>query len=412
LTKFKTLPIIKSGCDISWQEKQMTNKIRLMIVIHSLQGGGAERVLVNLLKGLNRAEFSITLVLYEGICSYPLPEDVHLRVLGIPAGRNLISLGAGFLRKILALAGLIRRQRPDIVFSLLSSTNAAAILAAMISGTRTRVLVSEHTCPSVNLANERFGSITARVIAFLYPRADGIIAVSRGIRDDLIQNFGVRGDLISVIYNPFDLDEIRRLGSEGVDHPWFSPTGRQPGRQDVPLIVSAGRLTKQKGYPFLLEAFAIARRSVPCRLVILGEGGDRASLEKLAIDLGIASDVSFAGFLKNPFPYMAGATVFTLSSLYEGFGNVLVEAMALGVPVISTSCPSGPDEIILEGSSGMLVPPGDTGALAAAILKVLSDSRLRAVLSAGGRERAWSFAVSRISEEYSRLFREVLSCQA
>jgi glycosyltransferase involved in cell wall biosynthesis len=376
-----------------------------MIVIHGLQGGGAERVLINLLRGLSRTEFSITLVLYEDICAYPMPENVQLRVLGIPAGRNLISLGTGFLRKVLALAGLIRRQRPDIVFSFLSSTNAAAILASMLAGAGARVVVSEHTCPSVNLANERFGSITARVITLLYPRTDRIIAVSRGIRDDLINNFDIREDLISVIYNPFDLDEIRRLGSERVGHPWFIPSGRQ----DVPLVVAAGRLTKQKGYPFLLRAFARVRKSVTCRLVILGEGPDRAPLEKLAVDLGIAADVFLPGFQENPFAYMAGATVFTLPSLYEGFGNVLVEAMALGIPVISTSCPSGPDEIILEGRSGLLVPPGDEDALAGAILKVLSDSELRGVLSDGGRERAESFAVSRISDEYSRIFKEVLS---
>ncbi|MGC2064386.1 MAG: glycosyltransferase [Thermodesulfovibrionales bacterium] len=382
----------------------MTRKISLMIVIHGLQGGGAERVLVNLLKGLSRTEFSITLVLYEGICEYPLPENVQLRVLGIPAGRNLLSLGAGFLRKILALSGLIRAERPDIVFSLLSSTNAAAILAAKLAGTGARVLVSEHTCPSVNLANERFGNITARVITLLYPRANRIIAVSQGIKDDLIKYFGAGGDAITVVYNPFDLDEIRKLGREKVDHPWFI----QSVRQDIPLIISAGRLTRQKGYSFLLRAFVRVKKSAPSRLVILGEGEDRASLEKLASDLGIAADVSFPGFQENPFAYMAGATVFTLSSLYEGFGNVLVEAMALGIPVVSTSCPSGPDEIILEGRNGLLVPPGDEDALAAAILRVLSDSELRGILSDGGRERAESFAVSRISDEYSRIFKQIV----
>ncbi len=383
----------------------MSKNISLMIVIHGLQGGGAERVLVNLLRGLSRTEFSITLVLYEGICDYPMPENVQLRVLGIPAGKNVFSLATGFLRKILALSGLIRTQKPDIVFSLLSSTNAAAILAARLSATGTRVIASEHTFPSVNLANERFGSITARVIARLYPHADRIIAVSQGIRDDLMKSFGIRGNMVTVIYNPFDLDEVRRLGREGLDHPWFVP----PVIGTTPLIVSAGRLTKQKGYPFLLRSFARVRSSMPCRLVILGEGADRASLERLASDLGIAADVSFPGFQSNPFAYMARATIFVLSSLYEGFSMVLVEAMALGTPVISTDCPSGPGELISDGRSGVLVPPGDEEALTRAILKVLADKALMSVLSAGGRTRAEDFSVSRISEEYSRLFRKVLS---
>lgn len=378
--------------------------ISLMIVIHGLQGGGAERVLVNLLRGLSRTEFAITLVLYEGICAYPIPENVQLRILDIPPGRNLLSLGAGFLKKIRALAGLIKEHRPDLVFSLLSSTNAAAILAAVFAGTRAKVIASEHTFPSVNLANERFGSLTARVITLLYPRAERIIAVSQGIRDDLIKNFGVRRESVNVIYNPVDLDEIGRLGSNKIDHPWFLPAATQ----EVPVIIAAGRLTKQKGYPILLQAFARVNESVHCRLVILGEGGDRASLEKLASELGIAADVSFPGFQENPFAYMAKAAVFAMSSLYEGFPMVLVEAMALGTPVISTACPSGPDELISDGINGLLVPTGDADALAGAVLRVLSDSALREKLSRGGRQRAEDFAVSRISEKYSRLFREII----
>ncbi|MBA4372407.1 MAG: glycosyl transferase [Thermodesulfovibrio sp.] len=383
----------------------VTKKISLMIIIHSLQGGGAERVLVNLLKGLGRTEFSITLVLYENICSFPMPENIQLKVLGIPAGRNLFSLGVGFLRKILALAGLVRKQKPDIIFSLLSSTNAAAILASMLSGTRTKVVVSEHTFPSVNLANERFGSITARVIGLLYPRANRVIAVSQGIKDDLQKSFGIRKEKIQVIYNPLDLDEIRRLGRESVRHPWFIPTAMK----EMPVIVSAGRLTKQKGYPVLLRAFALVRKSVPCRLVILGEGPDRPMLERLISELDIEKDVSLAGFQENPFAFMEKAALFAMSSLYEGFLLVLAEAMTLGTPVVSTDCPSGPAELISEGINGLLVPIENEDALARAILRVLLDEKLRSVLANNGRTRAEDFAVNRIADEYSRVFREMIS---
>lgn len=382
----------------------MSNKISLMIVIHSLQGGGAERVLVNLLKGLSRDEFEITLVLYEDRRAYQLPENIQLRVLGIPAGRNLFSLGTGFLKKILALTRLITAQRPDLVFSLLSSTNAATILATRAAGTAARIAVSEHTFPSVNLANERFGSITARIVRLLYPRADRIIAVSRGIRDDLQRSFGIHEELLQVIYNPFDLDEISRLGKERIEHPWFSPADSG----QLPVIVSAGRLTKQKNYPLLLRGFALTSKIFPCRLVILGEGPDRVPLERLIAELGLEHKVLLAGFQQNPFAWIAKAAVFALSSLYEGFPMVLVEAMALGIPVVSTDCPSGPAELITQDVNGLLIPLNNEEALSRALLRILSDRALSSALSEGGRKRAEDFGVSRISEEYRHMFRKLL----
>jgi glycosyltransferase involved in cell wall biosynthesis len=371
---------------------------KLMIVIHSLRGGGSERVLINLLKGLHRSEFSITLVLYEGVFDYPVPGDVKLRILNIATGRNIFKLTASFFLKILRLAGLMRKENPDVIFSLISSTNATVTIARLLSGIKCRLIVSEHTHPSVNLGNELYGNVTKRFIKRCYPRTDRIVAVSEGIKQDLIYNFGIREAKIDVIYNPINIKEIEMLSTADVEHPWF--------HEGIPIIISVGRLTKQKGYPYLLKAFSVVRKSLECRLVILGEGEDREKLVKTSIELGLKNDVEFMGFQQNPFKYMARSSVFVLSSLYEGFGNVIVEAMALGLPVISTDCPSGPSEIIEDRMNGLLVPVKDENALARAILEVAGNGMLRNELSAGARRRAQSFTLDNIVEKYRGVFLE------
>jgi glycosyltransferase involved in cell wall biosynthesis len=192
-----------------------------------------------------------------------------------------------------------------------------------------------------------------------------------------------------VIYNPVDTDHIKTLATAPLEHPWFAPGA-------VPVVLSAGRLTRQKDFPSLLRAFAQVRQSRPARLVILGEGEERTSLETLARELGCRDDIALPGFVPNPYPYMAAAGVFVLSSAWEGFGNVLIEAMALGVPVVSTDCPSGPAEILGRGRYGTLVPVSDVDALARAIATTL-DQPPEARRSI---ERASSFSCERIASQY------------
>lgn len=378
--------------------KDQGKMIKLMVVIHSLRGGGSERVLINLLKGLNRKEFSITLALYERVFDYPMPENVEVRILDIYASKNIFKLTKGFIAKILQLCRLVREIKPNVVFSLLSSTNVTVILAKLLSRIHCRVIISEHTHPSVNLKNEMYGGITKHFMKYLYPKADRIVAVSEGIKEDLMKNFTIPEKKITVIYNPVDLKEIEMRLQENVDHPWF--------HNGVPIIVSVGRLTKQKGYPYLIRAFFLVRRSLPCKLFIIGEGEDKDRLIEMVSTLGIEPDIEFLGFQENPFKYMARSSIFVLSSLYEGFGNVIVEAMALGLPVISTDCPSGPSEIIDDKKNGILVPVQNEHVLAQAIFEMLTDSRLRENLRKGGKLKANVFALEKITKDYRRLFRE------
>jgi glycosyltransferase involved in cell wall biosynthesis len=200
-----------------------------------------------------------------------------------------------------------------------------------------------------------------------YPWADGIIAVSQGVADDLGQITRLSSDRIQVIYNPIVLPELFTLAQEPVEHPWFKPG-------EPPVILGVGRLHPQKDFPTLIRAFAEVRKVQQARLMILGDGPERQALTTLVSELGLIEDVAFPGFVQNPYAYMSKAAVFVLSSAWEGLGNVLVEAMAIGTPVVSTNCESGPGEILDGGKYGRLVPVGDSRAIAQAITSVLAGN--------------------------------------
>jgi glycosyltransferase involved in cell wall biosynthesis len=372
--------------------------IKLLIVIHSLKGGGAERVLINLLKGLDRGKFSITLVLYEGVFDFPCPDNVDIEILDISASRNFFKLARGFILKIMALARSIKKHNPDIIFSFLSSTNVTVILAREFAATKARLIISEHTHPTTNLKNEMYGNITKLFMKKLYPKADKIVTVSEWIKQDLVQNFHLPENKIKAICNPVDSENIELLSREEIENIWF--------KSDIPVIVAVGRLTKQKGYPYLLRAFSIVREQLSCRLLIIGEGEDKTMLDTMAKELGIEKDTIFPGFQKNPFKYMAKSSLFVLSSLYEGFPNVILEAMTLGLAIVATDCPSGPSELIDDGQNGILVPVKDEKALAHAIVEVLKNDKLREDLGREAKLKAQRFALSEITKDYQKLFYE------
>jgi glycosyltransferase involved in cell wall biosynthesis len=372
--------------------------IKVMIIIHSLKGGGAERAVVNLLKGLNRRDFSITLLLYEEIFDYPRPENIELITLGIRSSKNILKFTLGFVKKIISIAKSIRINKPDIVFSVLSGTNVIAILAQSLSGIGCKVVGSEQNHPSLSLQNQLYDGVTKFLMRRFYPKAEKIIAISQGIKKDLVENFHLTEEKIEVVYNPVDIREIEILSEEAVYHPWFN--------DELPIIVSVGRLTKQKGHSYLIKAFSVVRQSLPCRLLIIGTGDEEGNLINAVDRLGLRNDVEFLGFQKNPFKYMAKSSLFVSSSIYEGFGNVIVEGMALGLPVISTDCPSGPSEIIEHEKNGLLVPIKDERALAQAILKVLTNDDMKRSLSDEARSRARHFDLNSIVQKYGNIFLE------
>ncbi len=254
---------------------------------------------------------------------------------------------------------------------------------------------STRTCAPLRIYRGVNRLIYGKLIRALYRKADSVVALSEGVRKDMIETFGLSGQGIKVIYNSIDLDEIDSLADE--------PVGELPGGWTGPLILSAGRLVPQKNQELLIRAFRTVRDGIDARLAILGTGPLEERLRRLSAELGLAEDVWFLGWKKNPFKYMRRASLFVLSSNYEGLGNVIIEALACRCPVVSTACPYGPDEILREGKGGILVPLGDAEALARAMARLLDNEAARMELVRGARERAETFAMPRIAVEYERL---------
>ena len=358
----------------------------------SLRVGGAERVVLNLTEGFLQAGWRVHLLL--GTAQGEFLPEVHREAQVFDFGQERV---AG------AYAGLVRylrRHHPAILMSTQTHANVVAALAFLLLRLPTRLILTEHSAISYNLGppiHPLKGAAIRFLARLLLPRADGLVAVSRGVADDLVRTLGISPAKIEVIYNPIDLERIWAGAREQVEHPWGVEQAR-------PLILSVGRLNNAKDYPNLLRAFARVRQQRDARLLILGEGAERPGLESLARGLGIAPWVDMPGYVPNPYPYMAAADVFVLSSRWEGFPVALVEALMCGAPIVSTDCEFGPAEILAGGDYGALVPVGDADALAQAILRTLDappdGDRLR--------QRAREFSFEAAMEKYLALATDLL----
>lgn len=320
-----------------------------------------------------------------------LREPSHARVL-LPA---LVTPSPPWVLGCLpALTRYLREERPDAMLSALNYSNVTALLARRRAGVVTRLVVSERNTLSVRSGSERKRRLRALpgIVRHFYPWADAIAAVSEGVADDLARVAGIPRARIHATYNPVATPDIPERAAERAGHPWLDAPG-------PPVVVGAGKLKPQKGFDVLIDAFAALRHERPARLVILGEGPERARLEARAAERGVAADVDLVGFVPNPFAFLARCAAFALSSRWEGLPGVLIQALACGAPVASTDCPSGPSEILEGGAYGPLVPVDDPGALARAIAAVLDDppSRDRQ------RKRAEAFAVGPVVDRHLAL---------
>ena len=356
----------------------------IAIVLHDLRGGGAERACLRLAGGLAAKGRAVDLVLVQAGGAYQadIPPGVRVTVLG---SRRV-------LHAIPALAAWLRREKPLAVLSALTHMNVATLVAARLSGTGARIAVSERNQISAKAAKAgtSWQRLLYRAVPLVYRMAGHVIAVSGGVARDLAQFGALPPDRVHVIHNPVFSDDLDLMSASPPDHPWFTPDG-------PPIVLAVGRLHQQKGFEVLIDAFARTRAQIDCRLVIVGEGPDRAALERRAEQLGLRYDIDLPGFCANPFALMARAGAFVLSSRWGGFPNALVEAMACGAPVIATDCPSGPREI-LEGAAP-LVPVDDVDAMAAA----LSATLRRRPDTAVTRARARAFSVSAAADRYLQL---------
>jgi glycosyltransferase involved in cell wall biosynthesis len=375
---------------------------KVFFVISTLEGGGAERVMLNVLKHIDLNKFKPTLVLFErkGELLAELPREIQVEILKGKKSRYGLQWLIFF-----RLASLLKKEKPDAVVSFMWYPNLISLLAKLLSRTQCKVIVSERY--SLSFSREgRFTEFLRRcAIRFFYPGACALIVNSGAMAREFTGMYRFPEDKVVVIHNPLDIGRVRSLGTDGVGHPWYG--------EPAPVITAVGRLTPQKGFSYLLKAVRILlSEGTDCRLAILGRGPEEEQLRNLASDLGIEDSVAFLGFQENPYKYLARSSVFVLSSLYEGFPNALLEAVALGIPSAATRCPTGPEEIITDGVDGILVPPADEKALADAIKRLLLDKDLRDRLSRAGKKRAESFGAEKIVREYENLIEGVCAASA
>ena len=337
---------------------------RMAIFAPSLAGGGAQRSTLKLARGLADRGYEMDLVVAQarGPFLSELPDNV--RLVDLMASRVLSSLPA--------LVRYLRNERPHAMLAVLNYANVVALWARHLSGVSVRLVVSErntlsHSAPHSPRKRAR---LLPTLIRRFYPWADGIVAVSKGVADDLARTARIPRKNIRVIYNPIVTPDLPAKATAPLKDPWF-----EPGQ--IPVLLGVGRLTSQKDFPTLIQAFARVRESRQLRLVILGEGRERYALERLIAELGVEQDVRLSGFVSNPYQYMARASLFILSSRWEGLPGAVIEALFCGAPVIATDCPGGPREILADGKHGHLAPVGDVQALADAIEKSLNGTRER-----------------------------------
>lgn len=364
---------------------------KIMFFLYTLSGGGAERTVVNILNHLDEKKYEVILVLgtnkNNDYCDF-LSKNIRIKIL------NSKRLRYSLIRLIKA----INEEKPDILFSTLNNNNIILLLAKTLTFKKVPTIVRE--------ANNRTKSGTVTIINkwmtyFFYNYiATKIIALSQGVKNDLVENFSIEEKKISVIYNPVDIQLIKKLKNENVEELNIKRKER--------LIIAVGRLVDQKDYPTLLKAFKIiASSKVNVRLIILGKGPLKKELKTYCEKLNIKNNVLFLGFKKNPYKYMKKSDLFVLSSKWEGFGHVIVEAMVTGTPVISTNCNSGPSEILEDNKYGILVPVEDHVTLSEKIIDLLENEELREKYIKQGYIRAEKFNVKNIVNEYEKIFDEV-----
>ena len=361
--------------------------LHVAVFLTDLSGGGAERAMLNLATGIARRGRRVDLLLASATGPYVADVPAEVRLVDFEARRTA---GA-----IVPLAAYLRREQPDVLISTLHHACLAASFAHVLARTTTTLFLREANTNSAKPieAHDLRQLVQRRAMRWAYRVADGAVAVSEGVADDLRQAFGVPHHKLWTLYNPVVTEDLSRLATLDPEHRWFD--------QDAPpVVLGVGRLRPHKGFMTLMEAFARVRATRPLRLILLGEGPQRAELERRALELGVGDDVELPGFVTNPFAFMSRAGVYVLSSEFEGLPGTLIQAMACGCPVVATDCRSGPREILDGGRFGALVPVGDSEAMARAIGSALDEPTPAARV----RDRASRFSSERVVSNHLEAF--------
>ncbi|QCQ21182.1 glycosyltransferase [Desulfoglaeba alkanexedens] len=338
--------------------KEPQRRWRLALFLATSGHSGVDRIMKHFIAELGTRPLDVDLLQVEG-------HGPHMASL--PPNVRRVPLGTRHVQSsVLRLAQYLRKVRPNALLCDKDRVNRTAVVSAVMAGYPGRLVLRVGTTVSKNLESRGFfhRSVQYWSIRRLYAKAQTVIVPSQGAARDLEAVGSFPPGFVRVLPSPVVSDALHRLARKPIAHPWLQ-------KGEPPVILGAGELCERKDFGTLIRAFAQVVKIRPCRLVILGKGKKRAALEALARDLSISDKVSFPGFVENPYAYMAGSAVFVLSSTCEGLPVVLTEAMALGTPVVSTDCPSGPREILKDGRFGPLVPIRNPRMLAEAIATVL-----------------------------------------
>jgi len=416
----------------------MNSTKKILFIIDSLGGGGAERVLTNIVNGIDRKKYKPIVCLSMGkrvdfsikedvdVCNLEPIYDIHQvrryrrfvrRIVFFRTIRCLLTGKKLFDRKrlyniliefcplIIGLRSIVKRYCPDLIMTVLFNSSLIGSLYCQFYRDSTLLCTSDHNTLSLEIRRlfPLFEFILPKIVL---SRADRYVAVSEGVKSDLIDLYDYPSNQIDTIYNGIEIDMIHFDGTKPLSADIPSETIFKSG----PVIVTVGRLTLQKAQDVLLRAFHMVLTRCDCNLVIIGEGERLEELQRLVSDLRIDRNVFFLGWRHDVYSIMSKCDVFVLSSLYEAFPMVLLEAMALGLPVVSTNCPYGPVETLAGGIYGTLVPTGDVQALAGVLVDLVNDKQKRDEMGERSCVRARDFSSDSMIAQYESLFQRLIGC--
>lgn len=371
--------------------------MKILLVSSTLSKGGAQRAAAELSRYLDR-NHEVVHVVYSDDISYPFGG----RIVNLNLPYNIDNSKWEKVYRLFHRSRLLRKvlkdEKPDFVISFSDTFNIFSMINK-VTGFPAKFITSTQLPSSIayqGINKLIYGSL----ITFLFNRADTVLAISQGIADDLVENFKVKRSKIKIIHNPVDNAIVKEKAQEDLVDDRLSKNKLK--------VINVGRLTAQKNHILLLDAFKLVLKEIDAQLVVLGAGDLEEKVKNHSSTLGLNDDVYFAGFVDNPFKYCKDADLFVLSSDYEGFGNVIVEAMASNCPVISTDCDFGPNEIIVDNKSGNLVPTNNPEALAKAIIDLLKDENKRKDYQEEGIKRAEDFDLDNIGRQYEELMESLM----
>jgi glycosyltransferase involved in cell wall biosynthesis len=333
--------------------------MKIAFIIPSFEGGGAERVMINIANGFASKGIEVYLAVLNHHGVYQKEVSDNIQIIDINSNRAIFSFNA--------INAFINKKTPQIVYSTIGHINILLLIIRLLNRRNDYKVIIRESNTSSQLAknNSYFKILLVDILRrIFYPTADLIIAPSKGVAIDLKDNYKINIKKIEVVNNPIDYNWLLSLSEKPLNDSYLKQSASK-------FIIGVGALTKQKDFETLIKAFAIVKKTHNCKLIILGEGPERQTLENLINELNLEEHVHMPGFVKNPFNYLKASDVFVLSSLYEGLPNVLIQAMLLELPCISTNCKSGPKEILKDGEYGQLVEVGDHLEISKAILNVL-----------------------------------------